>query len=259
MITGASSGIGKEFARQLANKYDLMLVARRKDLLEVEANDLRITFGASVETLQADLSEAADVSMVSARLVEEDRLGLLVYNAGFGIEGSFWECSLADQGRMHRLHVMSTLTLSHAALRRLILRNAGGIIDVSPVAGFVLFGNITYGSTKAWMISFGNGLNVDLRAASLKVKVQTLCPGYTHTNFQAAMGIGPRKFAPASAWMTSEEVVRSSLEGFSKGRVIVMPGWRNRLLAALMSRLPVDLRVSLLAKKAQEQSLPQLR
>lgn len=255
MITGASSGIGKEFARQLAKKHDLILVARRKKLLEAEAKELKTKFDTSVEVLEADLSEDTDISMVGDRLHAEDRLRLLVNNAGFGLRGPFWECPLPDQERMHRLHINATLTLSHAALGRLIASNSGGIINVSSVAGFVWFKNVSYGSTKAWMISFGNGLNVDLRATGSKVQVQTLCPGYTYTNFQEAMGIDHRELAPASGWMTSEDVVRSSIEGLSKGKALVIPGWRNLMLAGVMSRLPTGLRISLLAKRqAQDRS-----
>ena len=253
MITGASSGIGKEFARQLAKKHDLILVARRKNLLEAEANELKAEFGTSVEVMQADLSETADISMVRDRLIAEDSLGLLVNSAGFGLKGAFWECSLADHEKMHRLQINATLALSHAALGQLIPSNSGGVINVSSVGGFVWFGNVSYGSTKAWMISFGNGLNVDLKATGSKVKVQTLCPGYTYTNLQEAMGIDHRDLAAPSGWMTSEQVVRSSLEGLSKGKAVVTPGWRNVMLAGVMSRLPTGLRISLLAKRQAEE------
>ncbi|WP_440641343.1 SDR family NAD(P)-dependent oxidoreductase [Bradyrhizobium sp. PUT101] len=252
LITGASSGIGLEFARQLASEHDLILVARRKDLLEATASELGRKFGTQVQILPADLTSEAELSMVAERIANENKLALLVNCAGFGLEGYFWKAELAQQERMHRLHVMATIKLSHAALKNLVAKDSGGVINVSSVAGFVWFGNVSYGATKAWMKAFGDGVCIDLRAAGSKVTMQTLAPGYTHTEFQQAMGLDPKKVAPPKSWSTASDVVSASLAGLEKGKHLVVPGWRNRALIRLFALLPWSLRQSLLARKARE-------
>ena len=172
--------------------------------------------------------------------------------AGFGLDGYFWATGLAEQKRMHLLNVMATVELSHAALKNLVAKNSGGVINVSSVAAFVWFGNVSYGATKAWMKAFGDGVSIDLRAAGSKVTIQTLCPGYTHTEFQRAMGLDPTKMAPPKAWSTASEVVSASLAGLRRGKHLVVPGWRNRAFIRLFALLPWRLRQSLLAHKARE-------
>ncbi|WP_454624128.1 SDR family NAD(P)-dependent oxidoreductase [Bradyrhizobium cenepequi] len=252
LITGASSGIGQEFAWQLASEHDLILVARRKDLLEATASELGKKFGTQVQILPADLTSEAELSMVAERIANEKNLALLVNCAGFGLEGYFWKAELAQQERMYRLHVMATVKLSHAALKTLVAKDSGGVINVSSVAGFVWFGNVSYGATKAWMKAFGDGVCIDLRAAGSKVTMQTLAPGYTHTEFQQAMGLDPAKVAPPKSWSTASDVVSASLAGLKRGKHLVVPGWRNRALIRLFALLPWWLRQSMLAHKARE-------
>lgn len=252
LITGASSGIGLEFARQLASEHDLILVARRKDLLESTAAELDKQFGTQAQILPADLTSEAELSMVAERIANEKNLALLVNCAGFGLEGYFWNAGLAEQERMYLLHVMATVKLSHAALKNLVAKNSGGVINVSSVAGFVWFGNVSYGATKAWMKAFGDGVCIDLHAAGSKVTMQTLSPGYTHTEFQQTMGLDPTKVAPPKSWSTASDVVSASLAGLKRGKHLVVPGWRNRALIRLFSLLPWWLRRRLLAHKARE-------
>ncbi|WP_315743790.1 MULTISPECIES: SDR family NAD(P)-dependent oxidoreductase [unclassified Bradyrhizobium] len=251
MITGASSGIGLEFARQLASAHDLILVARRQDLLEARAAELGKKFVTRVQTLPADLTSEAQLSMVAERIAGEKDLALVVNCAGFGLDGFFWETGIAEQESMHRLHVMATVKLTHAALKNLVAKDSGGVINVSSVAGFVWFGNVSYGATKAWMKAFGEGVCIDLRAAGSRVTMQTLCPGYTRTDFQQAMGLDPRKVAPPEWWSTASDVVSASLAGLARGTHLVVPGWRNRALIRFFSLLPWRLRCSLLARKAR--------
>ena len=254
LITGASSGIGLEFARQLASEYDLILVARRQDMLEVIAAELGNKFDTQVQIMPADLTREVELSVVAERVAGEKDLALLVNCAGFGLEGYFWNTGLAEQERMHLLHVMAPIRLSHAALKNLVAKNSGGVINVSSVAGFVWFGNVSYGATKAWMKAFGDGVCVDLRASGSKVTMQTLAPGYTHTEFQQAMGVDPAKVAPPESWSTASDVVRASLAGLNRGKHLVVPGWRNRALIALFALLPWSLRRSLLANRARDYS-----
>jgi len=133
-ITGASSGIGAVFARKLAAEHDLLLIARRKERLEALAAELTAAYRTNVEILPADLVQESDLKTVASRIGNEPRLALLINNAGFGAKGLFWETELAPQEQMHRLHVMATVRLTHAALRNMTARDFGGIINVASVS-----------------------------------------------------------------------------------------------------------------------------
>jgi short-subunit dehydrogenase len=242
VITGASSGIGATFARQLAARgYDLMLVARRTDRLEQLGSELTSQYGIQVEPVTADLTAEADLNRVAARLRESNSLALLVNNAGFGIKGAFHETDPAGQRTMYLLHVVAAETLSHAALQGLVRRRAGGIINVSSVAAFVMGpGNVSYCSTKAWMNSFTEGLWVEMKALHSPVRVQALCPGFTHTEFHSVMGMDKGAIGK-SLWMNADFVVSESLKGFDRGDRLVIPGWRYKLLVAVLKLVPRSL------------------
>jgi len=245
VITGASSGIGAAFARKLAAEYDLLLVARRKDKLEQVAIELRAACKTSVEICVADLANAGDVASLAERLAGEPRLGLLVNNAGFGTRGRFWEAPLASQEQMHQLHVMATVRLTHAALGNMVPRNEGGVINVASVAGFARSqGSVSYCATKSWVNIFSEGLYLELHGMGSRVKVQTLCPGFTYSEFHDTMAIQRDKLAGKAFWLTPEQVVDASLKGLRNGQLYVIPGWRYRLLTAVMSKLPSRLRLA---------------
>src|ERR1700677_518975 len=165
-ITGASAGIGAMFARKLAARgYDLLLIARREDRLRSLASELSDTYPVKADILAADLAEPADLERAAEKDQGSSNLGLLVNNAGFGVHGLFFESEAAGQLEMHRLHVLATVRLSHAALRNLVPKGEGGIINVASVAGFSQApGSISYNSTKAWMISFTEGIAIELAA-----------------------------------------------------------------------------------------------
>ncbi len=245
-ITGASSGIGAAFARRLAAEHDLLLIARRRDKLEALASDLRESRGCRAEILVADLASESDTEMVAGRLASDPNLVLLINNAGFGTKGRFWEATLESQERMHALHVMATVRLTHAALRNLSAKNTGGIINVASVASFVRSqGSVSYCATKSWMTVFTEGLYLELKAAGSPVKVQALCPGFTYSEFHDAMGADRSQLAGAALWHSAEFVVDASLEGLRRGKLFVIPGWRYRLLTALVSKLPTSARLGL--------------
>jgi len=235
LITGASSGIGEVFARKLAARgYDLILVARREDRLRTLAASLAV----HAEVLSADLASEAGVAAVEHAIRECARLELLVNNAGFGTLGRFWEAEIAGQIRMHEVHVMATMRLTHAALAGMVPRGRGGVISVSSVAAFgQSAGSVSYCATKAWINSFTEGLDMELRKAGSPVKVQALCPGFTATEFHDTLGIDP-KVIPGFLWLKADYVVQASLDGFDRGEVIVVPNWKYKIGAALMKHLP---------------------
>ena len=250
LITGASSGIGAEFATQLAGRgFDLILVARRLDRLDQLAKQLRQSRGIDVENLTADLTRDDDLARVAQRIADAPALELLVNNAGFGTVGKFHKADLRSQDQMHRLHVLTTVHLTHAALRGMVERRRGGVINVSSVAAFWQApGSVSYCATKCWMNSFTEGLAMELQSMESPVKVQALCPGYTLSEFHDVARVD-RKTIPASLWMQAADVVAASLDGLDRGDTIVVPGWRYQLAVFFMKHLPRRLRTRIAVRQ----------
>ena len=234
LITGASAGIGATFARRLARDgFALILVARRADRLDALAREL-----GGAETIAVDLTADEGLVRVEQRIASEPRLELLVNNAGFGTKGRFHQTPLAGQDAMYRLHVIATMRLARAALTAMIPRGHGGVINVSSVAAFGQSpGNVSYCSTKAWINSFTEGLDLELKSAGSPVRVQALCPGFTITEFHDAMGMS-RDGIPGWLWMRAEDVVDASLRGLERGKVFVVPGAVYKIIVALEKILP---------------------
>jgi short-subunit dehydrogenase len=250
VITGASSGIGEVFARKLAPQFNLLLIARNRERLEALAQELAAKNGCAVSVLDADLSDPQALSAVADRIAAEPDLGLLVNNAGFGYRSAYWEADLEAIEKMHRLHVMALVRLSHAALRVLVPKNRGAIINLASVSSFVQRpGSASYGATKSWVTAFSEGLYVDLKRAKSAVTVQALCPGFTYSGFHDVMGEDRSRIAPAAFWMNAGDVVDASLEALAAGTLIVVPGWRYKLLVAIARRLPFWLKLRLEAPR----------
>ena len=250
-ITGASSGIGAAFARRLAPEHDLILVARRKDRLEQMAAEFSNRYGSRADVLQADLTSETELAEVAERIATEQRLVLLVNNAGFGTKGRFWEAPLSSQEQMHRLHVMATVRLTHAALLNMVPRDSGAVINVASVSAWIRApGSTSYCATKSWMTAFTEGLYVELRGLGSNVTAQALCPGYTYTEMHDAMLVDRQRLAGSGFWMTAEQVVDASLDGLRRRKLFVIPGWRYRLLTAVLSKLPVGLRLAVESRSA---------
>lgn len=243
VVTGASSGIGEKFARQLAARgYNLLLVARREDRLKALATELAAVHRVAVDTMAADLVTDEGRATLVERIRNASNFGLLVNNAGFGASGMFQKVSLDVQDRMHRLHVLTPLALSHAALENLMARpDVGGrcgIINVSSVAGFEQAPtSVSYNATKAWMTSFTNGLAIELTVQRSPVKVQALCPGFTYSEFHDRMAMD-RSPIPKQLWLDAGFVVAESLRAFDRGKVIVVPGWRYKIIVAFLRATP---------------------
>lgn len=245
VITGASSGIGAVFARKLAAKHDLLLIARRQEKLEALAAELQASRGAAVEVLAADLAEERGLAAAAERVAAVPTLGLLVNNAGFGSRGLFWNAELREQEQMHRLHVMATVRLSHVALKKMVAQNAGAIINVASVAAFVhKAGSSSYGATKSWMASFTEGLSLDLKSAGSAVQVQALCPGYTYSEFHDRLQVDRAKVAGEPFWLTADLVVDESLQGLRERKLFVVPGWRYKALVGAATKLPMGMRLA---------------
>jgi uncharacterized protein len=255
VITGASSGIGVVFARKLAANHDLLLIARRKELLEALATELAGLHGSVISVLPADLTQEKDLALVADRIASEPNLALLVNNAGFGTRGVFWEANLEEQEQMHRLHVTATVRLSHAALKNMVGKNSGGLINVASVAAFVRrSGSASYGATKSWMTAFTEGIYLDLESVQSAVNVQALCPGFTYSEFHDTMHVDRTSLAPASLWLRAEFVVDESLKALHGRKLFVVPGWRYQAIVALVSKLPTPLRLAFEAAGSKRRS-----
>jgi hypothetical protein len=252
LITGASSGIGATFARQLAARgYDLVLVARRRDRLEQEARAIEASHSVLAEILPADLTRDADLKAVEDRIAAAPNLEFLVNNAGFGIAGRFFSVPLDGQDQMHRLHVLAPMRLMHAALQGMVARGRGNIINVSSVSGFGQNpGSVSYSATKTWMSSFTEGIYMELKSIGSPVRVQALCPGFTLSEFHDTMKMD-RKTIPAWMWMSADEVVATSLRALDRDQLFVIPGWRYRLLVFAMRAFPRRLYYRLAIKYAR--------
>ena len=241
VITGASSGLGASFARKLAARgYDLVLIARREDRLQSIAREIGEQYHVRAEILAADLTDDAGLAAAAARIRDAADLGLLVNNAGFGSLGYFFRTDPNIQEQMHRLHVLATMRLTHAALVNLIPRGKAGtgVINVSSVASFAASPqSVSYCATKTWMNRFTEGLAMELAVNSSPVVMQALCPGFILTEFHDVVRMD-RSRIPAGWWMTADFVVEESLRGFGRGELFVVPAWRYKLLVWILRLLP---------------------
>ncbi len=238
LITGASAGIGRTFAETLARRgYDLILVARSTARIEALGRELTERHKVSVEAWTADLASDAGREDVATRIAALPHLDMLVNNAGFATTGKVHKIPLDPQMDMLRLHMLAPMRLCRAALPRMIERGAGDIINVSSIAGFVYGpGNVNYAATKAYLTSFSLGLDTEVREAG--VRVQALCPGFTHTDIHADMP-HVKQQVPSWLWGSADRVVDASLRQLAAGgAVICVPGLRNKIMWRLLTLLP---------------------
>jgi short-subunit dehydrogenase len=237
LLTGASSGIGRAFARRLAaDEYDLVLVARRREQLEALAKEVGESSEARAEVLCADLTEPDELRAVEARLQREPVVDLLVNGAGFGTGRPFLEVEPERIESEIRLNALATIRLVRAVLPGMVSRGRGAIINVSSAMGFQgnpFFAN--YGATKAYLTNVTQALADEFRGKG--IRFQALCPGPVRTEFGEVAGIDDGGF-PAFTVLRPEQVVNASLRALAKGREVCIPGVAMRTTAWLTTRLP---------------------
>ena len=240
LITGASSGLGAEYARQLAARgADLVLVARDSAALDALAGELRSAHGRQVEVLGADLLDPAQRALVEERLTDTSSpVEMLVNNAGFGLPLSFERNDIDDEVRHLALHVEVPMRLTHAALTPMLERGHGRIVNVASVAAFIP--RSTYGACKGWLVAFSRWANG--RYAPRGVTVTAVCPGFTHTDFHARMGLeAGKEGVPDALWLNARDVVSESLRDVARGKAVSVPSLRYRLLVGLTRLVPPSL------------------
>ncbi len=235
LVTGATAGIGHEFAVQLAARGDdLVLVARDAARLEKAAAELRSAYGVEVEVLPADLADVDQLARGEARLADRERpVDLLVNNAGFGLKHRFLDNDVAVEQGMLDVLVAAVLRLTHAALGPMTERGHGQVVNVSSVAAFLRRG--TYGAAKAWVNSFSVWAHHEYAAQGVTVMV--LCPGFTKTEFHQRMDVS-RGSAPGFLWLDAGRLVREALADLEKGRAMSIPSRRYKMIARLARAVP---------------------
>lgn len=235
LVTGASAGLGLEFAWQLATaKHDLVLVARSEERLQRLAAQLEAAAGVRAEVLVADLADRDGTERVADRLRDATRpVGLLVNNAGLGLNQRFVGGDLAAEERALDLMVRTPLVLSHAAAGAMVERGRGAILNVASIAALLASG--TYSAHKAWVRTFTEGLAVELRGTG--VTATALCPGFVHTEFHERGSIDVASY-PELAWLNAEDVVSTALADVRRGAVISTPSLRYRTVAAVARLAP---------------------
>ena len=231
MITGASSGIGTEFARQLAAKgHGVLLVARREDRLRALADDLRRLHGIRAEVIAADLEDSAAVAALPAQVAERGLdVEVLVNNAGFTTVGDVHENPDRQLG-MVRVNVEALLALTCEYLPGMVERGRGAVIQVASVASFQPIPvQAVYAATKAFVRSFSEAVSAELKGTG--VTMTALCPGPVATEFLEADGFKNESPGPSFIWSTPADVAKAGIEGAEKGKRVVIPGIGNRATA----------------------------
>jgi short-subunit dehydrogenase len=255
LITGASSGIGEVYARRLAAEgYDLLLTARRAERLEALAAELEQQYGSAVDLFPADLADPDSLRRLEERVAGGPPLALLVNNAGFGVPGPVFEADSDLLQAMIDVHLTATVRLCRAALPAMIRTGGGAVINVSSVAAFLPTPRgAVYSATKAFLNLFTEALGAEV--AGTAVRVQALCPGFTRTGFHDTPEYGrfDRSSVPRWLWMSAGQVVDISLAALRRRRVVVIAGWRNRLLVALLRTPLLKTLLRRLARKRKEQ------
>jgi short-subunit dehydrogenase len=226
LITGASAGLGVEFARQLsAQGKQLVLVARRRDRLGALATEL-----GNARAVEMDLSETGAADRLMADLaVHGEQADLLVNNAGFGLTGRFAGLDGPRQRQMIDLNCGALIELAHAVLPAMIERKSGAILNVASTAAFQPGpGMAVYFATKAFVLSFSEALHEEVKRSG--VTVSALCPGPTATEFGEVAGFGPSNLLDKVA-ADSASVVRAGLKGLEAGKAVIIPGLMNKSTA----------------------------
>ena len=253
LITGASSGIGYEMAKVFAeNGYDLILVARREERLELIAKELIEKYGVELTFITKDLSQIDAGEEIFKELKKQNLIpDVLVNNAGFGAFCSFSEMDQITLIEMLRVNIMALTQLTRFLLPEMLKKGKGGILNVASVVGFLPGGPFmaVYSATKAYVLSLSLALSRELKGSG--VRVTALCPGTTKTEFFKRAGIQP-SFLEKRA-MNARDVARCGYQALMKGKRIAVPGLKNRLIALLLPLFPKRVVLDVVGKRLSKE------
>jgi uncharacterized protein len=228
LVTGASSGIGAVYADRLAKRgYDLILVARNEPRLNAVAVRLRGQTGRQITVLPADLNEKVGLAKVEAVLRDNPDITMLVNNAGVGSVASILQADVDKMEAMIDLNITALTRLTYAVAPAFVARGAGTIVNISSVVGIAVEGlNGVYSASKSYVLSFGHSLQKDLTEKG--VRVQTVLPGATATEFWDIAGYPPQKTSEIT--MSAEDCVDAALAGLDAGELVTIPGLHDEKL-----------------------------
>lgn len=239
LITGATSGIGAEYARRLAaDGYDLIVTGRREEKIKALADELSQTYASDVKVLLVELSDSNQVDELIENIKDQE-INLLVNNAGFGSTRFFHQEPFDIYEKMIATHILAHIKIIYAILPKMIERGSGIIINVSSSGAFLPSPKtVTYSGTKAFLVAFTESLHMELEGTG--VQVQVVCPGLTRTDMHVRLGIpeaATGDWGPFQ-WRSVQEVVACSLRCLKKKKVLCLPGRLNRMQVLLRRLVP---------------------
>ena len=256
LITGASAGIGAEFARQYAARgWDLALTARRADRLETLARELEAEHNIKALTITADLAAPAAVDLILAYIDEAGRhVDGIVNNAGYGLPGTFFNTSWQAQADFIQVLSTAPIELVHKCLAGMAERNYGRIINVASLAGYTpgSNGHTLYASVKSSLIKFSESIHAEAHAAGYNINCTALCPGFTYSEFHDVNGTREKaQEMPGWLWMDAAPVVEAGIIAVTRGQPVVVPGAVNKGLATLTRILPEPIGRAMVASQSK--------
>ena len=254
LVTGASSGIGAAFARELAERgCDLVLTARREDRLRALADELHAKHGIDAQIIAADLSRADAPQQVVEEIARRGlRIDILINNAGYGVPGGFLDSDWQTHADFIRVLMVAPTEFCHRLLPAMRERGYGRIVNVASLAGLVpgTPKHTLYAAAKSYLVKFSESLALENRAHA--VHVCALCPGFTYSEFHDVTGARQKvSKMPAWLWMRAEEVVRLGLDAVERGEIVYVTGRVNRAIKALFKLLPDRLALKVIARRAR--------
>lgn len=239
LITGATSGIGAEYARRLAvDGYNLIVTGRREAKIKALAEELSQAYGSNVEVILVELSDHVRVGEL-IESIKDREIDLLINNAGFGTVKFFHQEPFESQEKMIEAHIIAHMKLIHAILPKMIKKGAGAIINVSSSGAFLPSPKtVTYSGTKAFLVAFTESLHLELEGTG--VQVQVVCPGLTKTDMHTRLGIPEEATADWGPfkWISPGEVVECSMRCLKKKKVLCLPGQLNRMQVFMRRLVP---------------------
>jgi len=238
LITGASSGIGRELAKLFAaDGSDLVLVARREDMLNQLAEEIKSKHGVKVHVLPKDLSKRNAPKEIQSYLKKEKiQIDVIVNNAGFGFKGAFIELDTQAQMDMLQVNIAALTHLTRLFLPGIVERGRGGVINVGSLAGFQPGPNLAaYYASKAYVLSFTEALSEEI--TNPNIKISCLCPGPVRTEFGEKSSLDDSLLFKLSL-MDVGPVTKAGYKGFRKGKVIVIPGIKQKIMPFLLRLTP---------------------
>lgn len=253
LVTGASAGIGRAFARELATRgYDLVLTARRRERLDALAAEMIARHRVQAHVLAENLADrAAPERLVAALAAEGIAVDVLVNNAGFGVPGRYAGTSWPEQRDFLQVMVVAVSELTHRLLPGMLNRGWGRIVNVASLAGLLpgVPGHTLYAAAKAFVITFSESLALETAAHGIRVTAS--CPGFTLTEFHDVTGTRPQvSTLPGWMWIDADRVASESIDAVMAGRTIYVPGRIHRSIARVAGILPRSLARALMTRNA---------